>query len=456
LGGHNKASHKLFTSPYSSQVVLAITVVAIVTMMFDVSLARVYDLIEKQPTSLWRVAIFVFIIAVLIVTMFLIIKYIGEKTADIRGISKLHIGIVHRAIWAAQTIITAILVTIAVQIILVHHYDTFLLIATVCISYGLAMGLLGLLAQRFFSWFLSSKNFVIIMYMLAAASLAVNAGFTLFYVNDVLLDRPKIMMPYSAGSIVSILPYTERAVLNSGFFVSSIVSFALLWSATAVLLHHYASKVGKLRFWATIASPLILFLGQFASYFGAVLDPLLSLDPVSNTMFVTLVFTLSKPIGGILFGIAFFTLARNFRQNAAIRNYLVISALGFVLLYVSNQASVLVVTPFPAFGAPTVAFMALASYLILLGIYSSAISISEDAKLRHMLRRTAFDESKLLDSVGTAYMKDEIQRKVLKIRKANLDKMIEVTGLDTVPSESDMKQYIEEVIKEMQANKEKR
>jgi hypothetical protein len=173
-------------------------------------------------------------------------------------------------------------------------------------------------------------------------------------------------------------------------------------------------------------------------------------------MFVTLVFTLSKPIGGILFGIAFFTLARNFRQNTALRNYLIISALGFVLLFVSNQASVLVVTPFPAFGAPTVAFMALASYFILLGIYSSAISISEDAKLRRMLRRTAVDESKLLDSVGTAYMKDEIQRKALKMRKANSDKMIEVTGLDTVPSESDMKQYIEEVIKEMQANKEKR
>ena len=42
------------------------------------------------------------------------------------------------------------------------------------------------------------------------------------------------------------------------------------------------------------------------------------------------------------------------------------------------------------------------------------------------------------------------------MRKANLDKLIEVTGLDTVPSESDMKQYIEEVIKEMQANKEKK
>jgi hypothetical protein len=34
--------------------------------------------------------------------------------------------------------------------------------------------------------------------------------------------------------------------------------------------------------------------------------------------------------------------------------------------------------------------------------------------------------------------------------------MTEVTGLDTAPSESDLKQYIEEVIKEMQANKEKK
>jgi hypothetical protein len=452
----HKASSGLFASPHSSQIVLAITIVAIVTMMFDVSLARVYDLVVKQPTSLWRVAIFAIITAILIVSMFLIIKYIGEKTANVRGISKLHIGTVHRAIWAAQTIIGAILLTMTVQIILVLHYNTFLLIAIVWISYGLAMSLLGLLAQRFFSWSLSNKNFVIIMYMLAAASLAVNAGFTLFYVSDVLFDRPKIMIPFSTGSMVSILPYTERAVLNSGFFISSIVSFALLWSATAVLLHHYASKFGRLRFWAIIASPLILFLGQFASYFGNILDPLLSLDPVSYTMFITLVFTLSKPIGGILFGIAFFTIARNFRQNVALRNYLIISALGFVLLYVSNQASILVVTPFPPFGAPTVAFMALASYFILLGIYSSAISISEDAKLRRMLRRTALDESRLLDSVGTSYMKEEIQKKVQKISKANSDKMIEVTGLDTVLSESDMKQYIEDVIKEMQANKEKR
>jgi hypothetical protein len=73
-----------------------------------------------------------------------------------------------------------------------------------------------------------------------------------------------------------------------------------------------------------------------------------------------------------------------------------------------------------------------------------------------MLRKTALDESRLLDSVGTAYMKEEIKKKVLKTMKANSDKMIEVTGLESVPSESEMKQYLEEVMKEMHANKEKR
>lgn len=89
--GEHQASRKLFFSPYSSHVVLAITIVAIVTMMFDVSLARVYDLIEKQPTSIWRVAIFVLITAVLIVSMFLILQYIGEKTA-ILGVSQNYIS----------------------------------------------------------------------------------------------------------------------------------------------------------------------------------------------------------------------------------------------------------------------------------------------------------------------------------------------------------------------------
>jgi hypothetical protein len=61
---------------------------------------------------------------------------------------------------------------------------------------------------------------------------------------------------------------------------------------------------------------------------------------------------------------------------------MIISGIGLVLLFVSNQAIIFVDEPFPHFGLANVSFMGLASYLVLIGIYSSAISISEDSRLR--------------------------------------------------------------------------
>ena len=57
--------------------------------------------------------------------------------------------------------------------------------------------------------------------------------------------------------------------------------------------------------------------------------------------------------------------------------------------------------------------MGLASYLVLIGIYSSAISISEDSRLRSSIRNFAIKEANLLDSIGTAHMEQEIQKKVI-------------------------------------------
>ena len=47
-------------------------------------------------------------------------------------------------------------------------------------------------------------------------------------------------------------------------------------------------------------------------------------------------------------------------------------------------------------------------YLVPIGIYSSAISVAEDSKLRQSIRSFAVRESRLLDSIGMA----EIERQV--------------------------------------------
>lgn len=127
---------------------------------------------------------------------------------------------------------------------------------------------------------------------------------------------------------------------------------------------------------------------------------------------------------------------------------MMISAYGMILLFSSNQASGLVLAPYPPFGLATVSFFGLASYLIFLGIYSSAISVPEDPSLRQTIRSIA-PESRLLDSIGTAQMEQEIQARVIAFTKRNQDKMVEETGIESSLTEEDVKEYLEEVILEV-------
>jgi len=76
-------------------------------------------------------------------------------------------------------------------------------------------------------------------------------------------------------------------------------------------------------------------------------------DPVTFGIVYNLIFGLSKVVGGILFGIAFWTIAKKLGQTQ-VREYMVISAYGLILLFVSNQAIFLVNYNYPPFGFATV------------------------------------------------------------------------------------------------------
>jgi hypothetical protein len=182
--------------------------------------------------------------------------------------------------------------------------------------------------------------------------------------------------------------------------------------------------------------------------------PLLASQPVFYGEILTLIFTISKPAGGMLFGIAFWIVARTVRHSSiAVRDYMILSAYGLVLLFTSSQASVLVTGPYPPFGLATASFTGISSYLVLVGIYSSAISVSEDSELRQSVRNFALKETKLLDSIGIAQMEQQIQRKVIAFTKQNQDKMAEETGIQSSITEDDMREYLHQVIEEVKKSK---
>ena len=85
-----------------------------------------------------------------------------------------------------------------------------------------------------------------------------------------------------------------------------------------------------------------------------------------------------------------------------------ITAYGSILIFTSNQANLLLNTPYSPFGVITSSIRGLSSYLLLVGIYSAAVSVSEDSKLRQSIRSFAIKEYRLLDSIGMAQMEQQI------------------------------------------------
>ena len=127
---------------------------------------------------------------------------------------------------------------------------------------------------------------------------------------------------------------------------------------------------------------------------------------------------------------------------------MVICSFGLILFFISNSAfTVWINLPFPAYGLASISYTGLSSYLILIGIYSSAVTVASDSRLRQSIRKVA--TSRFLDNIGIAQMEDEIERRVKHLAKEIRRETIESSGVDTELSEKEMIQYAHEVVQEI-------
>ena len=170
----------------------------------------------------------------------------------------------------------------------------------------------------------------------------------------------------------------------------------------------------------------------------------------SNAMTNILIFSLSAIFTGILFGVAFLSVARTLKIGTTVRNYMIIAAYGFILFYVAGSAVVLQAA-YPPYGLVAVSFTGLSCYLIYNGLYFSAISVSQDMTLRKSIRKSVMEQSKLLDSIGTAEMEREVQKQVLTVAKKTSAAMEDKTGVEAPMNEDDIKDYVQFVIQELRS-----
>ena len=126
----------------------------------------------------------------------------------------------------------------------------------------------------------------------------------------------------------------------------------------------------------------------------------------SNAMTNILIFSLSAIFTGILFGVAFLSVARTLKIGQCRQELYDNCSYGFILFYIAGSTVVLQAA-YPPYGLVSVAFAGLSCYLIYNGLYFSAISVSQDITLRQSIRKSVTEQSKLLDNIGTAEMEKE-------------------------------------------------
>ena len=222
------------------------------------------------------------------------------------------------------------------------------------------------------------------------------------------------------------------------FAISHMSSFLSLWTSTVLLLHTYSQKLGKVKFWIIISIPLASFVSIFV-----IITPFVSYATYTNIkiMVDALGYTMPAISSSILFGLPFWMIARSLDYGSISKGYLIIASSELVLFELASTDNV-ILGFYPPLGLASVSFVGLSSYLLLMGIYSLAVSISQDIKLRQTIRKSAIAQLKLLDSIGSADMELRIQKKVMTVTKVLFENTIEKCGVQPSITEDDMKQYL--------------
>jgi hypothetical protein len=442
--------NRAFTFPfYNNRKLLVVVAALIILMVSDISLIRIYDIMSKQFISTeTKETLFAFITISCLVAEYILLEFIKPLHNKNKSENKLHVNLLYIITKAMQYLIGAIVVLLILQILFSSKYSNIVLLAIILFSYVLSIGILSALIIRILTLLPPKRNTVFMMlFVFALGCITINAAITMVNVSLRIGDRQPETVAFFGGS--GDLGKGRYNTIDDLYFISYILSFVSAWIATAALLSNYARKLGKIKYLLVTISPMIFFIGQFVASFPNEISTIFNVDKFFLASFTTVIITLSKPLGGLMLGIGFWSMARVGKGNTALNRYLTISGFGFFLLFTSNQALLMSINPYPPFGIATITVMGLSAYLVTIGIYMSTISLSQDAELRQSIRRVARSQSKLFDSMVLAEIEKEIEKRVMEVIRTRSVEMEDETGVQPSLNDQEIQDYLKQVIREV-------
>ncbi|MGI0051796.1 MAG: hypothetical protein ACRD8K_08675 [Nitrososphaeraceae archaeon] len=344
--------------------------------------------------------------------------------------------------------------------ILYSNYYNLFIFVIVYTSFLSSIGFLSVLTVKLVRWFTLTPNYSILLYGIAISIFILNTIIGLVYVTQVLLSHTDIIKPASCRALFGSLFHINPGLsiyLSNLYDITSIISFIAVWFVTIFMLKQYSHSIGKIKYWILVSIPLIVFMTKYEIilyyilYNPSILEIISSIK--SNSIVDQIVSTFlnsNLQIGGIFFAIAFLVVVKKIPKGHKIVNALIISLIGMMFLFGSKNVSALIIPAYPPVGIVAISFMGLASYLLLVGIYSSATITARDITLRKYLNKKVENDTTLLNNIAYAENENEIQKNVKSLM--DYSSKWQQNNTQHELNQQEIKEIVDDVISEVKEN----
>lgn len=402
--------------------------------MSDLSLA-IGNLASSIP-------IFIAIIIAYAIIQNLIFSFIRNKIKDIER-KYSFIKRLSAAMSLLQYIIIALLAYLVFLILDRNYYDSLIIKVVIGISYASTSIIFALLSIRFAKWYLNNQNFIILLFFVVTLVIAFRIFAILPFYESLLLDIPEIRTLESA-----IPEYAPNILLNNIYGISSGVTSLLLWISTSILLRHYYDKLGKKKYYTVM---IVIAASAIYSMSDFVLTP--ALESYFGDIWYWIFTAFQGLLAGITIGIPFWSISFALHHsNDTIRNYMLICGFAFCI-FITSGSAIIDHAPYPPFGLVAIICMQLSAYMLFVSLYASAVAVSMDVNLRINLRKNLLEQTRFIDSIGSAEMEQELIKKVMIASLKESSKLNNNQEIQSSINEEEIKEYLDEILKDIKKNK---
>lgn len=423
--------------------IVVLCVVLLTAVTIESMTSRISGIVFEANSNI-RVKNFIIMAAVCISMEVALVVLLRRKMETVGLIPLLQSKHVFMIALAVQILMFSLVLVIILEMQYLTKYQLILIKICLVASSSVSCAFILLLLIRLTQWYRTHHTWVILAYVLTTGAIILNIVSGMIYLIDELGNDPNLIRPMPFP--IALVQHVEKGngSLSTLYLVSYTIVFICTWVATVTLLHSYSQKLGRIRYWAIALLPLLYFLFQYEPFVTNSLAIYRLQDPIIYNSVYVIVTNASNPIGGVIFGTGFILISRRI-ESKAVQEYLLLCAMGFMLLFASNNFDILTTPDYPPYGILSLSALPISSFLIFIGIYSVAISISKDTSLRRNIASYIQGNAQFLRSLGNSEMEQSIKGKVFKITKRMSNQLPEFTQIESSLDEADIQKYINEI-----------